>query len=103
MANPPSIAWDFFSSYLSDDEIKLIRATAYDINRGSNTIFLPYYDDDTEWHKLPYHCTNHPQYDNWVSKKFELMKDEAKKKAKADQDHPEVPEEMLDYLCRLRN
>lgn len=84
-----------FYKYFESWQLRLIASSTYDINHGSNIIFLPENPEDMKWHGLPYHTTSHAEYDLRLKSKFGKIKsrlNDEKKKAEAGQPHDNLKE-----------
>ncbi len=64
-----------FTEICSEELIKIIRRSNYDINCGSNIIFLPENEDDTYYHTLPKHASDHIDYNEKVIGQLEELND----------------------------
>lgn len=90
-----------FYGYLDGWHLRVLASSTYDINHGSNIIFLPEDADDTKWHKLPHHNTDHPAYDKRLERDFLKLKDALNKMKQEKQPHDAVARKAEEDLLDL--
>lgn len=88
-----------FYKYFELGEIMIVNRSDYDINCGSNIIFLPEEDVDRHHHVLPYHCSGHSQYDDRVKTQFTQVRDAIRQKMAEKQPHENIE---MDVAAKLR-
>jgi len=74
-------------TYFSEWQMKVLRAVPYDLNEGTNIIFLPSLQEDSEFHQLPSHQGRHPRYTNQVVKDMDTVQTELNKVKEEDTKH----------------
>jgi len=101
-----------FTSYFESDDIDIICRSDYDINAGSNIIFLPSVNTAMKYHQLPGHWTDHPQYTDKVKSEFKKVQDKLDEIKEEDEDHEksapkyehrlkDIESDMYDLLVKL--
>jgi len=88
-----------FYKYFELGEIMIVLRSDYDINCGSNIIFLPEKEEDRRHHGLPNHCSDHPQYDERVKTQFIQIRDAIRQKMSERQPHEDIE---MDLAAKLR-
>ena len=90
-----------FIDVFSTKDIAIIRRSTYDINSGENIIFLPEYSDDTKYHNLPFHSSNHGKYNRKIGQSFKELKRTINKKRKNKEPHDSIAINIETELHRL--
>jgi len=67
--------------------MEVLRAVPYDINEGTNIIFLPSRQRDSEFHQLPSHQGCHPSYTEQVVEDMKKVQKKLSKVKKEDTQH----------------
>jgi hypothetical protein len=88
-----------FYKYFELGEIMIVLRSDYDINCGSNIIFLPEEEADRHHHVLPNHFGDHPQYDERVKTQFQQIRDAIRQKMAEKQPHDSI---AMDLAAKLR-
>ncbi|RKG91135.1 AHH domain-containing protein [Corallococcus terminator] len=81
-----------FYTYLQDWHVRVILSSNYDINAGSNIIFLPEKPDGMLHHKLPFHRSSHADYDIRLKGDFQKFQDLLNEKKEDDEPHEAIAE-----------
>ncbi len=76
-----------FTGYFEEDDIEIICRSDYDINMGSNIIFLPELSKAMKYHQLPGHWSDHPEYTSKVKTEFGRMQEKLDEIKEKDKDH----------------
>jgi len=71
----------------TDWQMKVLRAVPYDINEGTNIIFLPSRRRDSPLHSLPSHQGSHPKYTLQINVDMRLVRKKLSKVKKKDAEH----------------
>jgi len=89
----------------SEWQMKVLRAVPYDLNEGTNIIFLPSRQRDSEFHQLPSHQGSHPRYTNQVVEDMEKVQTKLSKVKKEDTKHKKwsPPDDIKAKLKSLEN
>lgn len=100
-----------FYTYLEFWQLQVIMRSDYDINAGSNIIFLPSLEPDRVHHRLPHHRGSHPKYDLRLERGFQRLKtalDDLKQEGKhdaltsrAEQELHDMEDQSFEYLANL--
>ena len=88
-----------FYKYFELGELMIVLRSDYDINAGSNIIFLPEREEDRHHHALPNHFGDHPQYDERVKTQFIQIRDAIRQKMAEKQPHEDIE---MDLAAKLR-
>ena len=90
-----------FYTYLKDWHVRVILSSDYDINAGSNIIFLPERPDGMRHHKLPFHRSSHVDYDIRLKGDFQKLLKLLNKKRKNDEPHEAIAENAEARLHKM--
>ncbi len=95
-----------FNDFVSNPEIhELTKKVNYDINRGENIIFLPAFENDGDFHNLPYHFGGHDKYNRTVLKDAKKLEELLKeyKGTEPCKDGDDIPEDIAKEFGTFEN
>ncbi len=93
----------FCEKFFTGRQLRILRAIPYDINEGTNIIFLPSLMRDMAFHRLPSHSGRHPRYTALIVEDMEEVR--LRLNAVTDKDleheHWSPPEDIKHELLKL--